>query len=77
MRESVSERPSIGESVPSPPAETTVAPRHIADLIGKIKVPETVANVCWGRRKRNFLYICGTTSLYGCFVGTQGLSYFG
>jgi len=46
------------------------------ELIGKIRVPETVANVCWGRRKRNFLYICGTTSLYGCFVGTQGLSYF-
>ncbi len=37
MRESISEGPLLGESVPSPPAEKTVAPRHIADLIGKIK----------------------------------------
>ncbi len=33
-------------------------------LIGKIKVPEVVANVCFGGAKRNCLYIAGTTSLY-------------
>lgn len=33
-------------------------------LIGKILVPEVVANVCFGGAKRNYLYICGTTSLY-------------
>ena len=33
-------------------------------LIGKVKVPEVVANVCFGGAKRNRLYICGTTSLY-------------
>ena len=33
-------------------------------LIGKVKVPEVVANVCFGGSKRNDLYIAGTTSLY-------------
>ena len=33
-------------------------------LIGKVKVPEVVANVCFGGAKRNDLYITGTTSLY-------------
>jgi gluconolactonase len=33
-------------------------------LIGKVKVPEVVANCVFGGIKRNCLYICGTTSLY-------------
>ncbi len=41
-------------------------------LIGKILIPEVVANVCFGGRKRNRLYICGTTSLYAVYLNTQG-----
>ena len=41
-------------------------------LIGKIKVPEVVANLCFGGPKRNRLYICGTTSLYATYVNAQG-----
>ena len=41
-------------------------------LIGKIKVPEVVANVCFGGPKRNRLYICGTTSLYAVYLNAQG-----
>jgi gluconolactonase len=41
-------------------------------LIGKIRVPEVVANVCFGGPKRNRLYICGTTSLYAIYVNAQG-----
>ena len=33
-------------------------------LIGKVLVPEVVANVVFGGPKRNRLFICGTTSLY-------------
>lgn len=44
-------------------------------LIGKIKVPEVVANVCWGTQKRNRLYICGTTSLYATYLATNGMPY--
>jgi len=41
-------------------------------LIGKIKVPEVVANVCFGGPKRNRLFICGTTSLYSIYVNAAG-----
>jgi gluconolactonase len=34
------------------------------DLLGKIHIPETVANLCFGGQQRNRLYICGSTSLY-------------
>ncbi|VAW18063.1 Gluconolactonase [hydrothermal vent metagenome] len=41
-------------------------------LIGKIRIPEVVANVCFGGPKRNRLFICGTTSIYAVYVMTQG-----
>lgn len=41
-------------------------------LIGKIIVPEVVANVCFGGPKRNRLYICGTTSLYAIYLNARG-----
>jgi gluconolactonase len=41
-------------------------------LIGKIHVPEVVANVEFGGPKRNRLYMCGTTSLYAMYVRTKG-----
>lgn len=41
-------------------------------LIGKLLLPEVVANVEFGGLKRNRLYICGTTSLYAMFLNTRG-----
>jgi len=41
-------------------------------LIGKILVPETVANVVFGGPKRNRLYICATTSLYAILLPVNG-----
>ncbi len=41
-------------------------------LIGKILVPEIVANVTFGGAKRNRLFICGTTSLYSIMLMTNG-----
>ena len=41
-------------------------------LIGKIKVPEVVANLCFGGPKRNYLYVCGTTSLYAIRLPVNG-----
>ena len=43
-----------------------------ATLLGKVAVPEAVANVCFGGPKRNRLFICGTTSLYAIYLGVQG-----
>ena len=41
-------------------------------LIGKILIPEIVANVTFGGAKRNRLFICGTTSLYAILLMTNG-----
>lgn len=41
-------------------------------LLGKVLVPEVVANVEFGGAKRNHLFICGTTSLYTVKVMTNG-----
>jgi len=41
-------------------------------LIGKILIPEIVANVTFGGTKRNRLFICGTTSLYAVMLMTNG-----
>ncbi len=42
------------------------------DTIGKIPVPEKVANVCFGGPARNRLFICGFTSLYAIYLNTRG-----
>ena len=41
-------------------------------LTGKVRIPELVANVCFGGPKRNRLFICGTTSLYAVYLATTG-----
>jgi Gluconolactonase len=41
-------------------------------LIGKILIPETVSNLCFGGPNRNRLYITATRSLYAVFVNTTG-----
>jgi gluconolactonase len=41
-------------------------------LIGRINVPETVANISWGGVKRNRLFITATTSLYSVIMGVTG-----
>jgi gluconolactonase len=47
---------------------------HASDgtLLGKVLVPETVANLCFGGAKRNRMFICGTTSLYAVYLNTRG-----
>ena len=41
-------------------------------LIGKVRIPQVVANVCFGGPKLNQLYICGTQSLYRVFLNARG-----
>jgi gluconolactonase len=43
-------------------------------LIGKVKVPEIVANCAFGGARRNCLYICGTTSLYMVRLRVNGIA---
>ena len=40
-------------------------------LIGKVRLPEVVANVCFGGPKLNRLFICATTSLYAVYLNAR------
>jgi gluconolactonase len=42
------------------------------DLIGKILIPETCANLCFGGKKKNRLFMCGSTSIYAVYVEDVG-----
>jgi gluconolactonase len=44
-------------------------------LIGKLHVPETVANLTFGGAQRNQLFITATTSLYSIRVNVTGVAY--
>jgi gluconolactonase len=45
-------------------------------LIGKIRVPEAVANVCFGGRHRNRLFITATSSVYAVYLLVRGAKTF-
>ncbi len=42
------------------------------NLLGKIKIPEVVANLTFGGPRRNRLFITATTSLYSVYVASNG-----
>ncbi len=42
-------------------------------LIGKIHLPETTANLCFGGRKKNRLFIAASTSVYAVYVNAVGV----
>ena len=42
------------------------------DLLGKIHLPETCANLCFGGRKKNRLFMTASTSVYAVYVETVG-----
>jgi gluconolactonase len=42
------------------------------DVIGRIRLPESCANVCFGGPKRNRLFMAGAQSIYALYVSTQG-----
>jgi gluconolactonase len=43
-----------------------------ATLIGKIHLPETCANLCFGGAKKNRLFMAASQSLYSVYVEAQG-----
>lgn len=42
------------------------------DLIGKIHLPEACANLCFGGRKKNRLFMAGSQSIYALYVEAIG-----
>jgi gluconolactonase len=45
----------------------------VGTLLGKILVPETVSNICFGGRGKHRLFITATTSLYAVSLNRQGV----
>jgi gluconolactonase len=45
------------------------------DLLGKIHLPEPCANVCFGGRKKNRLFMAGSTSIYAVYLEAQGVQW--
>ena len=43
-----------------------------AHFVTTIRVPEPVANLCFGGPKRNRMFMCATTSLYSVYLNTRG-----
>ena len=41
-------------------------------VIGKIHLPESCANICFGGAKKNRLFMAASQSLYAVYVGTEG-----
>ena len=41
-------------------------------LLGRIRLPEACANVCFGGPKRNRLFMTASQSIYAIYVNTQG-----
>lgn len=45
------------------------------NLLGKILVPETVSNICFGGRAKHRLFITATTSLYSVILNRKGVQW--
>jgi len=45
------------------------------ELLGKIRVPEVVANVTFGGPKKNRLFVTATTSLYAIYLNRRGVQW--
>ncbi|MBV8397534.1 MAG: SMP-30/gluconolactonase/LRE family protein [Acetobacteraceae bacterium] len=41
-------------------------------LIGKVYLPEGCANLCFGGRKKDRLFMCASTSVYGLYLNAEG-----
>jgi gluconolactonase len=61
---------SMGWSDPSEDGVRCYAPD--GDLIGKVHLPEGCANLCFGGRKKDRLFMCASTSVYALYVNAQG-----
>jgi len=61
---------SMGNGDPKEDGVRCYAPN--GDLIGKIHLPETCANLCFGGKKKNRLFMAASTSIYSVYVDTVG-----
>ncbi|WP_375460970.1 SMP-30/gluconolactonase/LRE family protein [uncultured Enterovirga sp.] len=63
-----------GWGMGSPELDGVVVYNPDGRLIGRIRLPERCANVCFGGAMRNRLFMAASQSLYGLYVNTQGVA---
>lgn len=61
---------SMGWAAPAEDGVRCYAPG--GDLIGKIHLPEGCANLCFGGRKKDRLFMCASTSVYSLYLNGCG-----
>ncbi len=61
---------SMGWSAPEHDGVRCYAPD--GDLIGRIHLPEGCANLCFGGRKKDRLFMCASTSVYALYLNNCG-----
>ena len=61
-----------GWGMGSPELDGVVVFSPESQLIGRIRLPERCANLCFGGAKRNRLFMAASRSLYSLYVNTQG-----
>jgi gluconolactonase len=64
---------SAGGWAPDPMFNGVAVLAPNGDVIGRIVLPETAANLCFGGHDHNRLFICASTSLYAVDVNTRGV----
>ena len=63
---------AVAPRASEPPHRNEMTQSADGDLLGKIHIPETVANLCFGGMQRNRLHICGSSSLHAVYTSVQG-----
>jgi gluconolactonase len=61
-----------GWGMGTPELDGVVVFSPAGQLIGRIRLPERCANLCFGGPKRNRLFMAASRSLYSLYVNTQG-----
>jgi gluconolactonase len=61
-----------GWGMGSPELDGVVVFSPEGQLIGRIRLPERCANLCFGGAKRNRVFMAASRSLYSLYVNTQG-----
>jgi gluconolactonase len=61
---------SMGWADPGEDGVRCYAPN--GDLIGKVHLPEGCANLCFGGKKKDRLFMCASTSVYALYLNAQG-----
>ncbi len=72
-------RARLASDVPVPaPRATPPSARGAsspASMIGRVRAPEIVSNLCFGGPRRNRLYITARTSLYAIYLNTHAANW--